>query len=84
MQTIEFNNDEKVILTEKVKAYFMSDLNHEIEQFDAEFLIDFFSTHLGAYYYNRGLQDAKLVIHSKLDDLEAEIESLEMPTDYVK
>ena len=67
-----------------MKSYFESELNQDIGQFDAEFLIDFFSVNLGGYYYNRGLQDAQVVIRSKLDDLEVEVESLEKPTDYIK
>ena len=84
MHAIEFSKKEKEILVEKVKSYFESELNQDIGQFDAEFLIDFFSVNLGGYYYNRGLQDAQVVIRSKLDDLEVEVESLEKPTDYIK
>lgn len=84
MHAIEFSKEEKEILVEKVKSYFESELNQDIGQFDAEFLIDFFSVNLGGYYYNRGLQDAQVVIRSKLDDLEVEVESLEKPTDYIK
>jgi len=70
---IEFNKEEKEILVEKLKSYFESELNQEIGQFDAEFLIDFISNNLGSYYYNRGLQDAQIAIRSKLDDIEVEI-----------
>lgn len=84
MKPVEFDNQEKEILVEKVKQYFELELNQEIGQFDAEFLIDFFSVNIGSYYYNRGLSDAQLAIRTKLDDIEAEIESLEKPTDFVK
>lgn len=84
MNTIEFNKDEKEALVEKTKRYFESELNQDIGQFDAEFLIDFFSEKLGSYYYNRGLQDAQIAIRSKLDDIEGEIESLVKSTDYSK
>ncbi len=84
MNKIEFSAQEKEILVEKFKTYFESELNYDIGQFDAEFLIDFVSENLGGYYYNRGLQDAQVAIRSKLDDVEAEIESLEKPTEYLK
>ncbi len=84
MTKIEFKKDEKEVLVAKLKKYFESELNQDIGQFDAEFLIDFLSENLGGYYYNRGLQDAQIVLRSKLDDIEAEIESLEKPIDYVK
>ena len=84
MTSIEFNKEEKETLVEKFKAYFETELNQEIGQFEAEFLIDFISNNLGAYYYNRGLQDAQVAIRSKLDDIEIEIESLEKPLKFIK
>ena len=84
MNKIEFSKEEKEVLVEKFKKYFESELNQEIGQFDAEFLIDFVSENLGSYYYNRGLQDAQIAIRSKLDDIESEIDSLEKPTKYIK
>ena len=84
MNKIEFSKEEKEVLVEKFKKYFESELNQEIGQFDAEFLIDFVSENLGSYYYNRGLQDAQIAIRSKLDDIESEIDSLEKPTEYIK
>jgi len=73
MNTIEFTKEEREILVEKIKTYFESELNQDIGQFEAEFLIDFISENLGSYYYNRGLQDAQIAIRSKLDDVESEI-----------
>lgn len=84
MKPIEFNAPEKEVLVDKIKHYFDDELNQEIGQFDAEFLIDFISENFGNYYYNQGLADAQLAIRSKLDDIESEIESLEKVTDFVK
>ena len=84
MNTIEFSKDEKKILVDKFKEYFESELNQDLGQFDAEFLIDFVSEKLGGYYYNRGLHDAQTAIRAKLDDIESEIDSLEKPTEYIK
>ena len=55
MPTIEFSKEEKELLVDKLKVYFEDELNQEIGQFDAEFLIDFISANMGSYYYNRGL-----------------------------
>lgn len=84
MNPIEFSKQEKEVLVDKIKNYFEAELDQEIGQFDAEFLIDFFSINLGSYYYNRGLFDAQVAIRSKLDDVESEIESLEKPTDFLR
>ena len=81
MTPIEFTAEQKDILVAKIETYFESELDQEIGQFEAEFLIDFISENMGGIYYNKGLQDAQLVVRSKLDDLEAEIESLEKITE---
>ena len=84
MNEVEFSNDEKATLVQKFKKYFESELDHEIGQFEAEFLIDFISENIGSHYYNQGLQDAQIVIRSKLDDIEFEIESLEKPVNNIE
>ncbi|PCK03707.1 MAG: hypothetical protein COA42_20010 [Alteromonadaceae bacterium] len=84
MKNVKFTNDEKSLIVHKVKLYFDKELDQKIGQFDAEFLIDFFSEHIGAYYYNRGLADARNVIESKLDDIDASIYELEKPTELSK
>ena len=84
MSMIEFTKDEKEIITRKIQLYFHEELDQEIGQFDAEFLMDFFSEEVGSYYYNRGLMDARVVIASKLDDIDAGIDELEKPTEFSK
>jgi len=59
---IEFTKQEKELLVQKLKHYFTNELDQDIGQFDAEFLLDFFGKELGVYYYNRGLIDAQLLM----------------------
>lgn len=84
MTSIEFTSDEKAVLVTKLQRYFEDELDQELGQFDGEFLIDFISKELGSYYYNRGLMDARLVVESKLDDIDADIYGLEKPTEFSK
>ena len=84
MKPIEISSEEKEALVEKFKEYFESELNIDIGQFEAEFLIDFVSENLGNYYYNRGIKDAQIAIRSKLDDIESELDSLGIATEYLK
>jgi len=84
MSNIDFSKDEKAVLVRKVQLYFNEELGQQIGQFDAEFLIDFVSRELGAYYYNRGLQDAQAALMAKLDDVQDAIYQLELPTDFRK
>ncbi|MDC0011245.1 DUF2164 domain-containing protein, partial [Porticoccaceae bacterium] len=51
---------------------------------DAEFLLDFFSEEVGAYYYNRGLSDAKLILEQKLESITDAFYEIEKPTDFIR
>ena len=84
MVTIEFSKDEKAILVRKIQLYFSEELKQQIGQFDAEFLLDFISQELGAYYYNHGLYDAQAAFSAKLDDIQDAIYQLEQHTDFKK
>jgi len=84
LNKVEFSKEEKSIIVQKVKMYFREELNQEIGGFDAEFLVDFFSEEIGAYYYNRGLRDAQAVLASKLEDIDEAIFQIEKPTEFAR
>ena len=79
---IEFTKQEKELLVQKLKHYFTNELDQEIGQFDAEFLLDFFGKELGVYYYNRGLIDAQDIFKSRVDSITDAIYELEVPTEF--
>jgi uncharacterized protein (DUF2164 family) len=82
MSGIKFSKDEKEHIVRKIQIYFNEELEQKIGQFDAEFLLDFFSEEVGAYYYNRGLFDAQAILESKLENIAEAIYELEKPTDF--
>jgi len=82
MQQITFSKDEKELIVRRIRLYFSEELRQEIGQFDAEFLLDFISEELGAYYYNRGLYDAQAALTTKLDDIQDAIYQLEQHTEF--
>lgn len=82
MAGIQFGNEEKALIVGKIQMYFSEELNQSIGRFDAEFLLDFFSAEVGAYFYNRGLYDAQAALAAKLDDLQDAILQMEQPTDF--
>lgn len=84
MSKIEFSKDEKAIIVRKLQMYFNEELDQDLGQFDAEFLLDFFSEEVGAYYYNRGLYDARSVLEDKLETITEAIYEIEKPTSFVK
>ncbi len=84
MSKVDFSKDEKAIIVRKLKMYFNEELDQDLGQFDAEFLLDFFSEEVGAYYYNRGLYDARSVLEDKLETITEAIYEIEKPTGFVK
>lgn len=84
MSTIEFSKDEKAILIKKLQLYFKEELDNEIGQFDTQFLLDYISEEIGAYYYNRGLYDAQSVFDSRIDTITEAIFDIELATEFNK
>lgn len=77
MSDIEFTNQEKDSMVDKIQSYFNRELEQEIGQFDAEFLLDFFSKEMGAYYYNRGLHDARAIFETRVESIDDDIYAIE-------
>lgn len=80
MSTIDFTNKEKEAMVEKLQAYFEKELDQDLGQFDTEFLLDFVSKELGAYFYNRGLHDARAVLENKLSTIDEDLYAIEKET----
>ncbi len=64
-------------MSDALKAYFSDELDRELGQFEAEFLLDFIGRELGAYFYNRGLYDAQALLAGRIDELGDAILELE-------
>lgn len=79
---IKFTADETDILTRKIQMYFNDELDQEIGQFPARFLLDFFAEEIGPYYYNRALMDAQAVLESRMEGIGEAIYELEKPTEF--
>lgn len=77
---IEFNQRDKTEMVDKIQRYFENKLDQELGQFDAEFLLDFFNEEIGGYFYNQGLQDAKIVFDQHLEVVSDNIYGLEKAT----
>jgi len=77
MSTIEFTAEQRETMIQKLQSYFSSELGQEIEQFDAEFLLYFFSNNIGARYYNRGLHDARAIFESRIESIDDDIYAIE-------
>lgn len=81
MANIEFSRDQKAALVQKLQSYMEKELDVEIGQFDAEFLLDFIGENLGGYFYNQGVYDAQQLMVSKIDLINESMYELEKPVD---
>lgn len=70
------DHDNEVIIG-KLKTYFQTELDLEIGQFEAQFLVDFFVEQLGPRVYNSGLRDARAVMANRIDLITEAIDELE-------
>lgn len=77
LANIEFSAQQKQTLVTKLQRYLSSELEIELGQFDADFLLDFISKEMGSVYYNQGLYDAQTVLNDKMDSLTDAIYQLE-------
>lgn len=82
ISAIEFSKEEKELLVYKLKDYFNNELDFDIGQFDAEFLLEFVSKEIGVYHYNKGLQDAQDIFKQKVESVTDAIYELELPTEF--
>lgn len=78
---IDFSKEEKEAMVAKLQRYFSDELDQEIGQFDAEFLLDFFAEEIGKLFYNRGLYDAQAILESRMDNIVEAISELEKSVD---
>lgn len=84
MSKIEFTKEETDVICRKIQLYFHEELEQELGQFDAGFLLDFFAEEIGPYFYNRGLYDAQSILESRLENIGEAIYEIEKPTQFAR
>jgi uncharacterized protein (DUF2164 family) len=80
MNEIKFTSAQKELLIHKLQQYFSNELEQDLAQFDADFLLDFFTKEMGNHFYNQGIYDAQKLLAEKLDYITDEMFQLEKPT----
>lgn len=84
MSKIEFTAPEQQAIVKRIQQYFADELDQEIGQFAAEFLLAFFAEEIGPAFYNRGLLDAQAVLTAKLENIAEAVDELEKPTQFLR
>ena len=74
-----FSRKTKDELIHKIQAYFLKEMEQELGNFDAEFLLDFFSNNVGLYYYNQAISDVQTHLAGHMESLNERIDELEKP-----
>ncbi len=74
-----FSREMKDELIQRIKEYFTSELDQDLGNFEAEFLLDFFSENIGPHYYNQAIRDVQKHLSGYVDTLNERIDELEKP-----
>ncbi|WP_153913109.1 DUF2164 domain-containing protein [Shewanella sp. TC10] len=82
MSKIEFTAEQRELMVQKIQTYFEDELDQDLGQFDAEFLLDFFASNIGAHFYNRGLHDARAIFEARIETIDEDIYGIEKDIRY--
>ena len=55
MKPIKFSREETAAIAAKLRPYFRDELDVELRDLQAQMLIDFLSSEIGPFFYNRAL-----------------------------
>jgi len=80
MIPIKLPKEDKTEIIKSVQTYFEQERSESIGDLGAEQLIDFFMKELGPYIYNKAIDDARLLIKERINQIEDELYTLEKPT----
>ena len=84
MSDLKLDKDTRARLNQQIRQYLSDELDFDIGNMEANFLIDFLTKSLGASFYNLGLKDAQALIARKMDDINDELYGMEQPDDPVR
>lgn len=76
---VSLSDERQELIVEAVRELFREEFERELSPFQAERLVDFFVRRLGPPVYNQAIQDARVHMQRKLDDLDGEVYEAEEP-----
>lgn len=76
--TVTLDDDRRSHMIKRLQGFFLEEFDEELSAFRSESVLDFFLEALGPSVYNQGVQDARVYMARKLDDLDAEIHEPEV------
>lgn len=77
MSDIKLSSEQTARIVELTQTYFKDNLDSDIGRFEAEFLIDFFASEIGVFYYNKAISDANTLLLKQVDTMSESLSELE-------
>ena len=70
---IQLSRERRSLLIGSIRAFFREQLDDDIGELKASFVLDFFVKQLGPPVYNQAIRDAQAFVQDKLIDLDGEL-----------
>ncbi len=70
---ISLSDDRREQLLLALEGFYLEDFDERLSRFRAEQILDFMLTSLGPPIYNQAVQDARVFMQRKLDELDGEV-----------
>tara|TARA_B100000959_G_C14950903_1_gene611854 strand:+ start:323 stop:568 length:246 start_codon:yes stop_codon:yes gene_type:complete len=77
---MEISKENREIIVRDIQEYFKNELDQEIGNFDAGFLLDFFAENVGGFFYNQALTDVNTLMREKTEAITDGLYELIKPT----
>jgi uncharacterized protein (DUF2164 family) len=71
--SIELTDERRAQIRLALEGFFLEEFETELSTFRADQLLDFLLEALGPAIYNQAVQDARIFMQRKLDDLEGDV-----------
>lgn len=81
MNPVELTKEQRDALVEALQEYSEQEMDQELGQFEAGFLLDFMLQRLGTLCYNKGLEDARVAILGRMELATEVVYEMEQPCD---
>jgi uncharacterized protein (DUF2164 family) len=77
--SIKLPKEEKDEIIKSIQVYFEEERSETLGALGAEQLIDFMIKELGPYIYNKAISDTRTIVNEKINQIDDELYTLEMP-----
>lgn len=80
MMLIKFPAKDKENMVPLLQKYFLENHDERLGNMEAALLLDFVITKIGPSIYNQAVDDCRMYLRGRLQDVEEGLDSLEKPT----